>query len=233
MDLAQGHVLALAALDRDSTFAKPEGAATGFGGSGGKYKAYNLGKGKGMSVMNMMAAMEKASGFTYKYEIVGRRYVPSLSLSIVVGFVLMEVLVIVWETFLTLLLTLRSRRRSSGSKLNARSRRCAVTSGTGSRASTSLSSRSRNPKLTEGRDVGTTLMATLPPPRSDYTITKHDVDVVSPHSLQLFRLNTQIPGRENERWVGCKRPRCFSDDTRWCCMGALTTCPCPLLPLTN
>lgn len=79
MDLAQGHVLALAALDRDSTFAAAPGAATGFGGSGGKYKAYNLGKGKGMSVMQMMAAMEKASGFTYKYEIVGRRCVPLIS----------------------------------------------------------------------------------------------------------------------------------------------------------
>jgi UDP-glucose 4-epimerase len=50
MDLAQGHVVALAALEKDETF-KPSAASagTGFGGSGGKYKAFNLGKGRGMS----------------------------------------------------------------------------------------------------------------------------------------------------------------------------------------
>jgi UDP-glucose 4-epimerase len=51
MDLAQGHIVSIDALDKDETFAQPqqkEGA--GFGGSGGKFKAYNLGKGKGMSV---------------------------------------------------------------------------------------------------------------------------------------------------------------------------------------
>ncbi|GAA5833982.1 hypothetical protein JCM11251_003581 [Rhodosporidiobolus azoricus] len=72
MDLAQGHVDALAALSRDEIFAN-QAKGTGFGGSGGKYKAYNLGKGKGMSVLQMVEAMEKASGFTYKKEIVGRR----------------------------------------------------------------------------------------------------------------------------------------------------------------
>ncbi|GAA6000350.1 hypothetical protein JCM10207_007974 [Rhodosporidiobolus poonsookiae] len=72
MDLAQGHVDALAALPKDDIYAvQPSG--TGFGGSGGKYKAYNLGKGKGMSVLQMVDAMEKASGFKYKTEIVGRR----------------------------------------------------------------------------------------------------------------------------------------------------------------
>lgn len=77
MDLAQGHVLALAALEKDSTFAPSSGAAvSAFGGSGGKYKAYNLGKGRGMSVLEMVAAMKKASGFEYKYEIIGRRLVP-------------------------------------------------------------------------------------------------------------------------------------------------------------
>lgn len=82
MDLAEGHVLALAALEEEATFKPTEGAAgsTGFGGSGGLFKAYNLGKGKGMSVLNMADAMEKASGFKFKYEIIGRRCVLSLAL---------------------------------------------------------------------------------------------------------------------------------------------------------
>ena len=50
MDLAEGHIACLDALDRDETF-KQTAAASGFGGSGGKFKAYNLGKGKGMSVL--------------------------------------------------------------------------------------------------------------------------------------------------------------------------------------
>ena len=40
-----------------------------------RYKAYNLGKGKGMSVLQILEAMRKATGFDYKYEIIGRRYV--------------------------------------------------------------------------------------------------------------------------------------------------------------
>ncbi|GEM06919.1 UDP-glucose 4-epimerase [Rhodotorula toruloides] len=72
MDLADGHVDALGALPKDDIF-KAQAASTGFGASGGKYKAYNLGKGKGMSVKQMVAAMEKASGFKYKVEVVGRR----------------------------------------------------------------------------------------------------------------------------------------------------------------
>ncbi|GAA5957554.1 hypothetical protein JCM21900_001634 [Sporobolomyces salmonicolor] len=72
MDLAQGHVDALAALTRDEIFVT-EQTGSGFGGSGGKYKAYNLGKGKGMSVLQMVEAMRQASGFEYKYEVIGRR----------------------------------------------------------------------------------------------------------------------------------------------------------------
>ena len=76
MDLAEGHVNALAALDRDATFAvAPVAGSSAFGGSGGKYKAYNLGKGKGMSVLQMVAAMKEASGFDYKYTKIGRRSV--------------------------------------------------------------------------------------------------------------------------------------------------------------
>ncbi|GAA5865294.1 hypothetical protein JCM3774_004928 [Rhodotorula dairenensis] len=72
MDLAQGHVDALSALPKDDIF-KVEDKGTGFGASGGKFKAYNLGKGKGMSVLQMVEAMHKASGFEYKVEVVGRR----------------------------------------------------------------------------------------------------------------------------------------------------------------
>lgn len=77
MDLAQGHVDALAGLTRDELFKEPTQlqAGTGFGGSGGKYRAFNLGRGKGMSVLQMVEAMRKSTGFDYKYEIVGRRSV--------------------------------------------------------------------------------------------------------------------------------------------------------------
>lgn len=72
MDLAQGHVDALAALPKDAIYQSAE-KGSGFGSSGGKFKAYNLGKGKGMSVLQMVDAMKKASGFEYKVEVVGRR----------------------------------------------------------------------------------------------------------------------------------------------------------------
>lgn len=69
VDLAQGHVLALDALDKGDVFPKDaEGA--------GKYKAYNLGRGQAYSVLQIIAAMRKATGFEYEYEIVGRRSVP-------------------------------------------------------------------------------------------------------------------------------------------------------------
>lgn len=61
--------MALNALGPDSNVFDPE--AIDF------YKAYNLGKGKGMSVLQIVEAMRKATGFDYKYEIVGRRWVVS------------------------------------------------------------------------------------------------------------------------------------------------------------
>ncbi|GAA98574.1 uncharacterized protein L969DRAFT_18118 [Mixia osmundae IAM 14324] len=78
--LGDGHVLALAALDKEETFAKKAGAS-GFGGSGGKYKAYNLGGGKGSSVLEIVEAMRKASGFDFKTTVEGRRLgdVPDLT----------------------------------------------------------------------------------------------------------------------------------------------------------
>jgi len=66
--LASGHLLALDALAPESTIFDncPEAA---------RFKAYNLGKGRGMSVLQIVEAMRKATGFDYKYEIIGRRYV--------------------------------------------------------------------------------------------------------------------------------------------------------------
>ncbi|KAK2461525.1 hypothetical protein APHAL10511_005988 [Amanita phalloides] len=65
LDLAAGHLLALDALSEDSKILD--------GKSGASYKAYNLGKGRGMSVLQIVKAMRKATGFDYKYEIIGRR----------------------------------------------------------------------------------------------------------------------------------------------------------------
>ena len=65
LDLAEGHLNAMVALDDDSKFVNPE--------RDGKYRAFNLGKGVGMSVLNMIEAMRKVTGYDYPYEIVGRR----------------------------------------------------------------------------------------------------------------------------------------------------------------
>ncbi|WVR08458.1 UDP-glucose 4-epimerase GalE [Kwoniella sp. DSM 27419] len=70
MDLANGHVLALDALavpsNQENIFSKCDP-------KDGSFRAFNLGKGKGMSVLNMIDAMRKASGFDFQYEVVGRR----------------------------------------------------------------------------------------------------------------------------------------------------------------
>lgn len=66
MDLAKGHLLALEALGPDSkVFDNHSDPA--------RYKAYNLGKGRGMSVLQIVEAMRKATGFDYQYEVVERR----------------------------------------------------------------------------------------------------------------------------------------------------------------
>ncbi|KAF7785018.1 hypothetical protein Agabi119p4_1183 [Agaricus bisporus var. burnettii] len=65
LDLSKGHVLALNALAENSTIFSGKQEAF--------FKAYNLGKGKGMSVLQIAEAMRKATGFDYKYEIIGRR----------------------------------------------------------------------------------------------------------------------------------------------------------------
>ncbi|KAI3622598.1 udp-glucose 4-epimerase [Moniliophthora roreri] len=66
IDLASGHLLALDALTSSTSSVfhdRPNG----------KFKEYNLGKGRGQSVLEMIEAMRKATGFEYKTEIVGRR----------------------------------------------------------------------------------------------------------------------------------------------------------------
>lgn len=72
MDLAQGHVLALDAMavpdsDPKSIYKDCDPKKDGF------YRNFNLGRGKGQSVLTMIEAMRKATGFDYKYEVVGRR----------------------------------------------------------------------------------------------------------------------------------------------------------------
>lgn len=66
LDLAKGHLLALDAL-------APESKVFDNCPTEARYKAYNLGKGKGMSVLEIVEAMRKATGFDYKYVVVGRR----------------------------------------------------------------------------------------------------------------------------------------------------------------
>jgi UDP-glucose 4-epimerase len=67
MDLASGHLLALDALGPNSKIFKNDAASF--------FRAYNLGRGQGVSVLQIVEAMRKAAGFDYKYEIIGRRCV--------------------------------------------------------------------------------------------------------------------------------------------------------------
>jgi len=67
IDLASGHLLALDALASESKVFDENADAF--------YKAYNLGRGQGVSVLQIVQAMRKATGFDYKYEIIGRRYI--------------------------------------------------------------------------------------------------------------------------------------------------------------
>jgi nucleoside-diphosphate-sugar epimerase len=67
IDLAEGHLLALDALGPSSAIFSSLPAEAP------RYKAYNLGKGKGMSVLQIVEAMRKATGFDYKTTIIGRR----------------------------------------------------------------------------------------------------------------------------------------------------------------
>jgi len=68
LDLASGHLLALEAL-------APESSIFGDSPNSARFKAYNLGKGKGMSVFQIIDAMRRITGFDFKFEIIGRRSV--------------------------------------------------------------------------------------------------------------------------------------------------------------
>jgi len=77
VDLADGHVISLEATDPTTAayqkvFSSPS-RNLGFGEGAGKYKAYNLGTGKGMSPIEIIEAMKTATGFPYKYGFAGRR----------------------------------------------------------------------------------------------------------------------------------------------------------------
>ncbi len=68
MDLASGHLLALDALEHPNHVAftsLPDRA---------KYKAYNLGRGKGQSVFDIVNAMKRATGKEFTTRVIGRRY---------------------------------------------------------------------------------------------------------------------------------------------------------------
>jgi UDP-glucose 4-epimerase len=73
LDLAAGHLLALDALAPGSTtFDNCPTPA--------RYKAYNLGRGRGFSVLQILEAMRAETGFDYSYNIIGRRCVaPAIS----------------------------------------------------------------------------------------------------------------------------------------------------------
>ena len=73
-DLADGHLYALEALEDGSTvFSHPEGVGLGEKEGEGMFRAFNLGKGHGMSVFDIVEAMKKATGFEFKTEVIGRR----------------------------------------------------------------------------------------------------------------------------------------------------------------
>lgn len=122
IDLAKGHLLALTALADDSkVFDNCPTPA--------RFKAYNLGKGKGLSVLQIVEAMRKATGFDYKYEIIGRRSVVFFCRFVSVandgssdG-----------ETSRTSRLTPPSPRKSSGSTQRKISRQCGGICGIGRR----------------------------------------------------------------------------------------------------
>ncbi len=70
LDLASGHLLALDALAPGSnTFDNCPSSAL--------FKAYNLGRGQGFSVLQILEAMRAATGFDYRYNVIGRRCVAS------------------------------------------------------------------------------------------------------------------------------------------------------------
>lgn len=81
VDLAQGHVLALDGIASGKVFTPPSSPLSNgheappkvSSSSEPHFKAYNLGRGQAYSVLQIIAAMHKATGVDFPYEIVGRR----------------------------------------------------------------------------------------------------------------------------------------------------------------
>ena len=67
LDLAKGHLLALDALS-------PESKVFDNCPTDARFKAYNLGRGQGSSVLQIVEAMRKATGYGFEWEMTGRRY---------------------------------------------------------------------------------------------------------------------------------------------------------------
>ena len=78
MDLASGHRLALDALD-ESTELSNRVFKSALEAGDGRYKAYNLGRGRGQSVYDIVEAMRKATGYDFKTEVTSRRCVSFFS----------------------------------------------------------------------------------------------------------------------------------------------------------
>jgi UDP-glucose 4-epimerase len=94
MDLAAGHLLALDALEPGSinkaswasipaldaapglktpAAAQRHDVFAGLGEKEGKFRAFNLGTGRGQSVLEIVEAMRKTTGKMFETEIIGRR----------------------------------------------------------------------------------------------------------------------------------------------------------------
>ena len=69
LDLAAGHLLALDALS-DKAVSKTFGNVSE---PNVHFKAYNLGKGRGQSVLEIVHAMSVVSGHEFETEVIGRR----------------------------------------------------------------------------------------------------------------------------------------------------------------
>jgi len=76
MDLANGHTIALEACEEGSPKSKifdTPSRNLGFGEGKGRYKAYNLGTGNGISAIQIIEAMRKTTQHDFKYDIGPRR----------------------------------------------------------------------------------------------------------------------------------------------------------------
>lgn len=74
MDLAEGHLLALDALAKSEIKTQSPGIFQSIDTKKeGYFRAFNLGRGKGITVLEMINEMKIATGYEYQFEIVERR----------------------------------------------------------------------------------------------------------------------------------------------------------------